>query len=509
MLEILFGKKSDHPLASLKSVQKLLDDLPKQDAFKALQELSSWLESLGDNTEGFRPDHQVAVLRLLDEAAQPYLRKLLRDFFALPALSTFQENLVWGVLSHYLAHSEQFYFSVVQLCRNADKSAASLKPHFALLAARGIAAINLRLKVAAARYAVIDPTLWNHLAEIYTFAEAQNIADESIAPYSGFGGNSTLKREVAGTLVWFSVATGNLPPVQIHLAERMIAYLSQYLTVGTKVGEGNQWAINLLQPSAPMRVNLETTTHPGMRYVGFSGAEDALNNFVKTLEKGVVPQEVNLGGAVYDTGLLLEVAKLLLSRCILPAPMRRSPRRKIQVNLHIANGFNGVSEKSVNNQYISDDNYDIWEVEDISASGFRSVTHLSARESIKIGSLIGSKPENVESWGVGIVRRLSQDLSNKLHVGVEVLSNQLINVTLHARDFSAGGEAPQALYLNKPNDKSGEVWLLLKPGVFMPNRSFNMQLGDKVLLLLPQGVAESGEDYELVRYRGMEQDTGE
>jgi hypothetical protein len=47
----------------------------------------------------------------------------------------------------------------------------------------------------------------------------------------------------------------------------------------------------------------------------------------------------------------------------------------------------------------------------------------------------------------------------------------------------------------------------MKMGGFTSNRSFNMRLGDKTYLLLPLGLVESGEDYDLARYRKMEQDT--
>ena len=82
MLSAIFGKKSDHPLADIKSAQTLLDDLdlPRNDAFRSLAELTELIELLSEQAE-FKLDHQFAVLRLLDEAAQPYVRKLAREYF--------------------------------------------------------------------------------------------------------------------------------------------------------------------------------------------------------------------------------------------------------------------------------------------------------------------------------------------------------------------------------------------------------------------------------------------
>jgi hypothetical protein len=149
----------------------------------------------------------------------------------------------------------------------------------------------------------------------------------------------------------------------------------------------------------------------------------------------------------------------------------------------------------------------IWEVEDVSATGFRSAVAPSQLEAVKIGSLIGSKPENLGHWGVGIVRRLSRDAQNNLQVGVEILTNQVIGVSLSVADSFVREETDHlALYLSKPNDNSGEAWLLMKPGIFLPSRSFKMTLEGKTYLLLSLGLVESGDDYDLARYRKMEQE---
>ncbi|MEI7842109.1 MAG: hypothetical protein WCI39_03665 [Gallionellaceae bacterium] len=507
MLAGLFGKKSDHPLANLKSAQQLLDDVPKADALKALQELTSWLESLRDHASEFRLDHHVTVLRMLDEAAQPHVRKLLRDYFALQPLNKFLENRIWVALNEFFSFSESAYFNVLSLCRKGDRSATALKPQFALLAARSIAASANRLKLAAVRYSLIDPTLWVHLAEIYSYAESQNFLDELVPLYAGTGINTAVGREFASLMVWFSVGTGSLSPLHIHIAERLVSSLNKHLAVGKQTSTGSQWVINLLQPTPPMRLNTETTLHPSLRFLGMGSAEGALNALVQALEKGIVPQEINFGSSVYEAELVRDVAKQLVSRGVSPPPTRRNVRRKIKVNLHVANGFAKLVENTDVGLNFSGESNDVWEVEDISATGFRSVTKAASLESIKIGSLIGSKPENVGNWGVGIVRRLSRDEQNNLHVGVEVLANQVAGVSLGARDRSAMDDDSLALYLNKPNDDSGEAWLLMKAGAYLANRSFNMRMDNKAYLLLPLGLVESGEDYDLARYRKMEQDT--
>jgi hypothetical protein len=49
----------------------------------------------------------------------------------------------------------------------------------------------------------------------------------------------------------------------------------------------------------------------------------------------------------------------------------------------------------------------------------------------------------------------------------------------------------------------------MSPGTYLPSRSFNMNMSGKNYLLLTLGLVESGDDYDLARYRKMEQDTSE
>src|SRR5674476_792427 len=109
MLSTLFGKRSDNPMEDIKSVQALLDDLPKNDAIKSLAELTELVESLSVYGD-FKLDHQFAVLRLLDETAQPYMRKLVREYFTPFEINKFQENRLWLVVGNWSRHVAKAYF---------------------------------------------------------------------------------------------------------------------------------------------------------------------------------------------------------------------------------------------------------------------------------------------------------------------------------------------------------------------------------------------------------------
>jgi len=501
----LFGKKSDHPLAEMKSAQSLLDDLPKQDSIKSLQELTDWLEAIVEQAENFKLDHQWAVLKLYDQAAQGHVRKLLHDYFVLQTLSQFQENRLWTLLDAYYTKSDLAHYDVLQRYLSNAKGAAAVKPDLSLLCTRGIGAIGGLLKMAAARYTMVDPALWRRLAEYYQLAETQGFADENITIYPGY--TASTSEAFAVLMLWYGCSAGNLNPVQEHIAERLFSALGKGVQVFTAYNGTALFVFDMAQPTPPMRATAEGTIHPALRYIVADNLRQMLDNMIKTLDKGILPDGLNLYGAKFEAELVMDIASRLLQSLTLPPPTRRTPRRKIKVNLKVANGFLKMLEHSDVGLNFGAEESETWEVEDISATGFRSVVRPSGVDGVKIGSLVGSKPESVSHWGAGVVRRLSRDRDGALHIGVEVLSPRVVGVPLQDRAVKGPEGGQLGLYLNRPADTSGEAWLLMKQDSYTPQRSLNMELDDKAYLLLPLALVERGDDYDLARYRMMEQDT--
>ena len=86
----------DHPMTDRKEATRLLGELPAQD-LKALEELAHWYDSLS-TAEGFKPEERAQRLAMVDEAGQPRVRKLSKDFLASVRSakgSRAQQNLVW------------------------------------------------------------------------------------------------------------------------------------------------------------------------------------------------------------------------------------------------------------------------------------------------------------------------------------------------------------------------------------------------------------------------------
>ena len=50
---------------------------------------------------------------------------------------------------------------------------------------------------------------------------------------------------------------------------------------------------------------------------------------------------------------------------------------------------------------------------------------------------------------------------------------------------------------------SGEVRIVLKPGVFVPGQNLESERGGRFHVYMPQAVEDKGDDYEIARFREM------
>ena len=510
-------------MADIKSAQQVLKDVPRNDALKALQEITEWVESVRDNAD-FQLDQRFDVLSLLDESARTYMRKLVREYFSAPAQSQFQENRTWMVLNEFFTQIEQAYFKVLTGYHNGEKGSSAIKSAMPLVTARGIYAVMGRLKYASARYLQVDETIWKHLAEYYSHAEAHQFLNEPVTLYAGLTPATTVKYKFASLVMWYAPGSGSLSPLHMHLAERLANHFGSHFTVDTQLASGSQYSFDLAHPAQLGRVTADTTPLSSMRFLGAGDIGLQIDALVKMLEKNIVPEEISLGG-VYPAAIVCDVVRHLAIFWTSPPPMRRNTRRQINVNMNVVHGFSSVVKRGETVKHgdlqhdetgsATDRQPSIprdaavgtnWEVEDISIGGFRGVLPGKSAGGVKIGSLVGIKPENVEFLGVGIVRRMTRDGQNNLHAGVEILSKQVENVVLHMHGDSRADGEQTALWLRGPGDDTGEVWLLMNPDAFSMNLSLNTLFEGKSYLLIPLALLERGGDYDLARYRKVEEE---
>ena len=513
VLKIFGSSKPDHPMADIKEARKIIDEIPGNDSLKAIDELFHWLESVR-TVDGFKPEYRVQLIQLIDDAAQVHARKLARDYLSVPRLSKFQEGRLWGEIYEFWRQSALAFTTCIDLYATGAKGADALKPLMPLLTVRALRTVATQMKWQYIRYGPFEDSLWGVFARIYALAESKKYAQTRISPYPNVTGDSSPEQEFLKAVMLSASSPDSLLPQEIEIAERLIAHFSASFKLVLEQQPDIAYWIDLAAGQPPLRIARPPQHAPTLRFFAAGRAEQDLKRLIQSVKTtNAVPSSVNLGGT-YDPQVVLAVLQHLAMYWSSKPPERRSPRHRVKSRLKVTHGFDEVlealaPEKSLN---FDDTLIESWIVENVSAGGFGAAIPQIKGDWLRIGALVGLQPEGGDNWLIGVIRRFNRELPQQCTVGIQTLARNGRTIPLRPEGGSADAGRdpdPGILLDTAAHGASPEVKLLLRAGTLVPGQTLEYEQDGKMFLLLPAAVEESGDDYDLVRFRQMVRDTGE
>jgi hypothetical protein len=183
-------------------------------------------------------------------------------------------------------------------------------------------------------------------------------------------------------------------------------------------------------------------------------------------------------------------------------PVRKNDRYAVKHRLTVVNSFEGVlarlkGEKGGNG---GDAGAESWVTENISAGGIGATLGKAQSDWLRIGKLVGLSVEGGSgSCSVGMVRRCSRLPQQQASVGVRTFAKESFAVTL------GGPEDQDALLLNDGRVLKGEALICQREGGFDKRASPTMAFEGHTYLLIPVEISATGDDFELARYKVMQQ----
>src|SRR5688572_16920597 len=334
------GGKPDHPLADAKKVRKLISALPADDSFKALEDIDSWLELLS-KTESLSYERRYEVIDLIDQAARPYSRKLSQDYLRAPRSQKLQENRLWTANFEFWKHLTDAYLSCFEQYQAGVKSTPRIVETLPIVLARGTRALAAQLKWTLLRYGPTGDGIWGALGRLFSFAESKGFAEKLVPLYPGAQGDSSVEQEFVKALMLAASSPDSLVPVQLDIAERLVAHLSGLFTLGKEAGEMRTHYFDLSMRQPPARLAKGTQKNETVRFFGAAAGKQELQRLMAQAEAGSIPNDVNLG-ATYETASVLEVMRHLEQYWSEKPPERRHERRRAVSRLSVVHGFSNV-----------------------------------------------------------------------------------------------------------------------------------------------------------------------
>ncbi len=497
-LNLFGGRKPDHPLAEEKGAREALAALPRNDAEKAIEGLHDWIVSVAA-IEEFKPERRAELYLLLDETAQPFQRKLSRDYASTATLPRTQEARIWKALSGLWKDLAGAYSSLIDQCAADSAIAGRLKARLPLLCTRAVRALAAQLKWQYMHYEPQDAETWRALGRVYRFAEQRNIQGETIRLYPNVPQNSCAEREFVKLLMLSASSPDCLPRRDIELAESIVAHMSaSFVLSAAHQAQSTYNGVDLGEGMPPKRLVQAPPASPDLRYFAAGAAADQLNGVIRVLQSGAIPSDLNLGGA-YESAQVLGVCLQLKAAWSSPPPVRKNDRYEVRHSLSVANGMAGILARLQGKKEVAGP--ETWVTENISAGGVGALVSNVQGDWLGIGKLVGlSVAGGSGACSVGVVRRWGRRPKLQSGVGIRTLAKAAFPVTL-------GGIAPQdAILLNDDRTLREEVLICTREGGFDKRIGPLLDFEGNNYLLVPVAVVESGEDFDIARYRVMLQD---
>ena len=500
--------KSDHPMAEDRAAKEILAELPANDPFKTLQDISHWLE-ITRNADGLKPQRTYEIIDQLDAVSKLQQRKLAQEYVSSGhRLQKFQEQRIWSTMVETLRQLGAAYEYCLAQTLPGVSGSGSLRSHAPVITVRAVRALTQELKWAFMRYGPIDPTLWGRLGALYAQAEQAGFALKTCAIYPGPGGDTTVQREYLKALMLCMSATDSLLPRKLEVAERVVAQYSEHFILQKQLAQGCHYHVDLAVARPPARLMARVSSMPTVRYFGPGPAAEMLDQVIESISKsGAVPSDLNLGGN-YEPSMVADVLRHLARYWAPIPPARAEERRKSFARISIVHDFdNIIATLSGESQDLAfDESVETWTVENESDNGYGAVIPPSKGDWLRVGTLLGIKLEDGNCWGVGIVRRLTNDSSQHRYVGIQTLAKGGARVKLFPVGQRIGGTdiGEDAVLLPSSAADStgtGELSLLMRMGTFSPRQTFQMRAYDRNYLLVPKQLLEGGQDFDMAKFR--------
>jgi hypothetical protein len=531
----VFDEKPDHPMFDAKQVKILLADLPQNDAFKALEDVTTWLTSV-KGTANFRPEVRAEVIMLLDEAGLSFYEQLLQLYMGKSHLQSFKGNQLWQGMCDFKKVVADAYSVCVEECYHTEKKSAAYSKAIPIICVRLIRALSEYMQLSMMRYIEPEKAMWEHLCNCYVFATANQIADTMVIVYPKQTQQASPHHEFLRALMLYIASPATLAPDQISACYRIAGLLAASFDFKEGAAADCTHWISLTKPSAPKRVNDQTQTTASTRFFGATKAVAKVESILELQTQAIAHKERRGQNEFTPSGKLTLLKHLQLywgSR----QPGRNHDRQDTVSTLEVVHGIQAISERVTRIEQDSLVNLpadaeikekasthiklssgeiasalEIWIVFDVSENGVGGIIPKAAGAWVKIGDLCAIKLEGSQLWWVGMVRRLKMSKDGDTQVGIEILSKKPLAVWLRIPNHNVGKgfeweagiettmrKSKPAILLPDTNNSYANATMLIESGSYAANEEYELKMG-KISSVKLNSLLEEGEDYERVSF---------
>lgn len=499
-----FGRRKPDSKPGYRKARDVIANLGGHDSAQDLAAVTAAIEAVTSHGDLGLQD-RFDEIQLLDSAGQPRLYELIKGYLATPRHKKSRESELWESAYGYLRELYQAYLLCIQRYEVDPGGSTRFRLSLPTAVTRALRALRLQLKWALLRYTAPDQRIWTEMAELYSFAVSNGIAEEAVPFYPGR--KISIREEFVKGLMIAASSSDSLRPAELDLATRLVDYYSGFFVIAGKPFEGCTHWFDMNDPCPPVRTSRAPPENAAVQYFGAGAALAELNAaHAEMAYTGSMPQAFRFYEK-QDDQILLSALKHLALDWAGKTQARQDERRKITSRLTIVPGLPDIIRAltfAVNDSLDFTDQpaAESWVAEDASAGGYGAVIPAVAGDWVEVGSLIGIEGASILDWRIGVIRRVNLLEGNQQRVGVQLLGSGAALVTLRQQESRPGTKSAEpAVLITLEPETQDNVEVLVRGGMFSTLDDTEMSLGAKRFRLKPIRVVERSARAERVAFQ--------
>ena len=539
LINALLRKKNEGPVGDLKSATIWVQELPKADIHRALQEILKALAKLQLNTTTSLPEH-LRVLLYLDEKARSLQNTLCRDYLRCMAEDSKEMRHKLPTIIHFWDAMADAYYDLIRAY--AKNPVRKLSKQLPLIATKAVHFLAMQAKWRYLRYMPIETYAWRRMGRLYLFAEREGFQDSLVQLYPGQP-DTTCAREYVQAMMLHLANPGSLQPEQIDQVDRWLDNWSASVEIETSFRPHRQnYAINLSDAKPPRKLRRNMVDEK-YRYWGVSLLNLNINHLITQLQEGVSPARLKLGEdcrlpecmdflneiskrwtgessarkhervSAEKPQVVVEGLQNIIS-CILKDRQSRTPALSkgasmyAEVYLHQKNAVTRKEQTTLP----STGEPELFEsaalkltLHNESLGGMGASFISNGEDKLRLGSLIALKKPDNKQYSIGVVRHLSKETSEQVRIGIQVWTPTPVVVNVFPVQKENGqSKSIKALYLPEYPELQLGRSIVVPSDIYVPGKQLTiMAQGKSYVIALQQSVAQFKEytraGFELVK----------
>jgi len=521
---------SDDPVADLRSATIWVQELPHKDVRRAQSEIVKTLSAMNQKSAKSLKE-RIKVLLYLDEKASSLQEILCSEY--LPNIDrpdSGEKSSLPTILGFWEEMATAYNLCVRAFAKNPS---SNLWEQIPLITARALHYYAMQAKWSHLRYLPVDTQVWRNLHRLHLFAERENFEKTPVRLYPGQD-ETSCTAEYVQPLMLRLACPESLPPGQIEMVDRWLDSWASSVTIESTFRPHRQlFAVNTGEARGAMKLRRNMVGEK-YRYLSTALLQITIQKVIEQLMSGEIPARLKLT-EYCRLPSCMELIELVHKRWSghgttrqherqagtkaaqvvqgLPEILAQlKPRPKAReaiasgagemVNLHLTQPVPKQSDEgAAAGPELFTPTLKDWVIENESLSGFGAAFDTEGDNPLKIGMLVGLKPFSKKHFCIGIVRRINNDPSGRVQVGLQTLSQTPILVKLGAaQDDAAGARTTEALYLPETPQIPLARSLLVPREFYASAKTALLSAQGKTYTIQLRQVVEQSDDFTLVHF---------